>query len=81
VATKNFKVFNKKALNERFFIIRDLCINNTSAFDVRSLFLQLARQSSPVVEIGAAKKISVIITELVILTIPNLCVFGLIRHN
>jgi hypothetical protein len=27
VATKNFKVFNKKALNERFFIIRDLCIN------------------------------------------------------
>ncbi len=44
---------------------------SAGAKDVRSLFLQLARQSSPVVEIGAAKKISVIITELVILKIQE----------
>lgn len=45
---------------------------SAGAKDVRALFLQLAKQSSPVIEIGAAKKISVIITELVELKIQEL---------
>ena len=45
---------------------------SAGAKDVRALFLQLARQSSPIIEIGAAKKISVIITELVELNIQEL---------
>ena len=44
----------------------------SGAKDIRALFLQLAKQSSPVIEIGAAKKISVIITELVELHIEDL---------
>ncbi|OIR25632.1 TraB/VirB10 family protein [Bathymodiolus thermophilus thioautotrophic gill symbiont] len=45
---------------------------SAGAKDVRSLFLQLAKQSSPIIEIGAAKKISVVITELVELKIQEL---------
>jgi len=45
---------------------------SAGAKDVRTLFLQLARQSSPIIEIGAAKQISVIITELVVLNIQEL---------
>ncbi len=45
---------------------------SAGAKDVRSLFLQLARQSSPVIEVGAAKEISVVITELVELKIQEL---------
>ncbi len=44
---------------------------STASKDVRSLFLQLAKQSSPVIEVGAAKKISVVITELVELKIQE----------
>lgn len=40
--------------------------------DVRGLFLQLARQSSPVIEVGAARQISVVITELAHLKIQEL---------
>jgi conjugal transfer pilus assembly protein TraB len=45
---------------------------SAGAKDVRSLFLQLAQQSSPVIEVGAAKKISVVITDLVELKIQEL---------
>ena len=45
---------------------------SAGAKDVRALFLQLARQSSPIIEVGAAKEISVVITELVELKIQDL---------
>ncbi len=45
---------------------------SSGAKDVRALFLQLAKQSSPIIEIGAAKKISVVITDLVDLKIQEL---------
>lgn len=45
---------------------------SAGAKDVRNLFLQLAKQSTPIIEVGAAKKISVVITELVELKIQEL---------
>lgn len=45
---------------------------SAGAKDVRALFLQLARQSSPVIEVGAAKHITVVITDLVELKIQEL---------
>lgn len=45
---------------------------SSGAKDIRGLFLQLARQSSPVIEVGSAKQISVVITQLVHLKIQEL---------
>ncbi|SMN15729.1 IncF plasmid conjugative transfer pilus assembly protein TraB [uncultured Candidatus Thioglobus sp.] len=45
---------------------------SSGAKDIRSLFLQLAKQSSPVIEVGAAKRLSVVITELVELKLQDL---------
>lgn len=45
---------------------------SSGAKDIRSLFLQLAKQSSPVIEVGAAKRLSVVITELVELKLKDL---------
>lgn len=44
---------------------------NSAAKSVKDLFLQLAKQSTPVIEVGAGKKVDIVITKLVILKIKE----------